>query len=259
MQGRAAVVLKGGSVMQAILYIGHGSRVKEAVDQAVNFIEQSIESVSAPIQEICFLELAKPTIQEGIKRCVQRGATRIAIVPVLLLNAMHAKKDIPIEIDKARRHFPEIRFDYGRPFGVHPKIIDSLIDRIYNRKITINKDAMVLLVGRGSSDPYVKRDLEQIANLLHQKHPFQRVETCYLAAAEPSFEQALDRAQELGHKQVFILPYLLFTGILMKSMERKVRDLTPPNQQFVLCRYLGYHPNLQDVLLERVSGTISCE
>lgn len=90
--------------MQAILYIAHGSRVKEGVEQAVNFLQGVQQEVTVPIQEICFLELATPTIAEGIASCIRKGATAIAVMPILLLAAQHAKHDIPKEMAKAQNY-----------------------------------------------------------------------------------------------------------------------------------------------------------
>lgn len=89
--------------MQAILYVAHGSRVKAGVEQAKIFLKSVQQEIEIPIQEICFLELATPTIADGIASCINRGATAIAIVPILLLAAQHAKHDIPSEIDKAKK------------------------------------------------------------------------------------------------------------------------------------------------------------
>ncbi|MGM2836781.1 CbiX/SirB N-terminal domain-containing protein, partial [Bacillus cereus group sp. Bce025] len=56
--------------MKAILYICHGSRLKAAKEEAVAFITSCMNRVEASIQEICFLELASPTIDEGFRTCV---------------------------------------------------------------------------------------------------------------------------------------------------------------------------------------------
>jgi sirohydrochlorin ferrochelatase len=243
-------------MMQAVLYVGHGSRVDEACEQAVSFIEKCMNTISAPIQEIGFLELASPTIDDGIRRCVERGATRIAVLPLLLLTAGHAKKDIPLELEKIKEQYPDITIDYGRPLGVHEEIVDILIERIREKQETIGGDTRVLLVGRGSSDPDTTRDLGHIARLLSRKHPFQSVQTAYLTSAKPSFEEGLEQAQVAGNQQVFVLPYLLFTGILMKSMRKKIDEINTADQQFTLCEYLGYHPNLSKVVKARVEELI---
>ncbi|MCM3109505.1 sirohydrochlorin chelatase [Lederbergia lenta] len=239
--------------MQAVLYIGHGSRVKAGVREAIHFIEKAKAHIDVSIQEVCFLELAEPNIMEGITQCVERGATQIAIIPILLLTAGHAKEDIPIEIEKAKMKYPQIRFTYGETFGIHPKLIDSLYDRILEQNVEISSNAMILLVGRGSSDPVVKQDLSQIANCLKETYHFQKVDICFLYGAKPHFDEALIKLQKAKHKQVFIIPYLLFSGLLMNGIEKKISQIKGENQQLILCETLGYHPNFQTVLLERVN------
>lgn len=241
--------------MQAVLYVCHGSRVKEACEQARFFVTQCMEKVDAPIQEVCFLELAEPSIAEGFAACVEKGATHIAVVPVLLLTAAHAKEDIPQELQAVQREYPHIAVTYGQPFGVHEQIIPILLERIKQERI--GEDAMVLLVGRGSSDPDVKRDMRQIADLLQAFYPFQKVDICFLAAVDPNFEEGLAKSLTYGYKQVFVVPYLLFTGILMKGMERTIRRFG--REELILCSYLGYHPNLQNVLAERAAEAIKGE
>lgn len=239
--------------MQAVLYIGHGSRVKAGVEEAIWFIERSKPFIDVPIQEICFLELAAPSISEGIAKCVDRGATKIAIVPILLLTAHHAKKDIPLEIEAGKIQFPDVEFTYGKTFGIHPKIIDSLYDRILEQELAIGEKASVLLVGRGSSDQAVKRDLTQIAQLFSEKYSIQQVDVCFLYGSKPSFDEALLHLQHTNVKQVFIIPYLLFSGILMNDIERKMVDQSAEDQKYILCENLGYHKSIQEVLVERVN------
>jgi sirohydrochlorin ferrochelatase len=236
--------------MQAVLYIGHGSRIKKAADEAKQFIEKAIMDVSVPIQEICFLELSEPTIMEGVQKCVDKGATRIAVIPFLLLTAGHAKDDIPNELAKVKKSFPSVIFEYGSPLGVNNKLIDVLEERIKEQEQGI-ENATILLVGRGSSDPEQAKDFETIASRLGQRSFAKEVHICYLAANSPTFEEGLEGLIK-QRKKVFVLPYLLFTGILMKGMEKKIKDLNKRGHDIVLCDYLGYHDNVKEVLIDRV-------
>ena len=175
--------------MEAILYICHGSRVKEASEQAVSFIHQMMKKVDAPIQEIGFLELSEPTIAQSFEHCVKKGVTNIIVIPILLLTAAHAKEDIPKELAKLQSRFPDVKVKIGQPIGVHEKMIDIILERIADTNIPLKDDAIVLLVGRGSSDPDVKRDLAQIGKMLKQRLAIKQVEVCFLTAAEPSLER----------------------------------------------------------------------
>ncbi|QPQ29507.1 sirohydrochlorin chelatase [Lysinibacillus sp. JNUCC 51] len=234
--------------MQAILYIAHGSRVKAGVEQAVNFLKSVQQEIEIPIQEISFLELATPTIAEGIASCINQGATAIAIVPILLLAAQHAKHDIPSEIDKAKKQHPQVRFTYGEPLGVHELLIDTLQTRILEAGCP-TKDASVLVIGRGSSDPAVKRDLDKIATRLRDKYAYEAVDTCYLYGMGPTFEEWLQQQENKGN-QVFIVPYLLFTGVLRQNITKRLQEYE--NKNVILCESLGYDDNVRKVLVERI-------
>lgn len=78
--------------MKAVLYICHGSRLKTAKEEAIQFITSCMSRIEATIQEVCFLELANPSIEDGFRTCVKRGATEIIAIPVFLLAAGHVKK-----------------------------------------------------------------------------------------------------------------------------------------------------------------------
>jgi sirohydrochlorin ferrochelatase len=245
--------------MEAVLYICHGSRVAKASEEARFFIEKCMESLSGQIsyQECCFLELAEPSIEEAFTRCVEKGATKISALPILLLTAGHAKSDIPDELLKMKQKYPHIIIQYGRPIGVHPQMIDIVEERIQDSNVQITNESSILLVGRGASDPDVQQDFSEIAGLLAKKTNLS-VDICYLAACEPSFEEGLNIAQQREGNRVFVVPYLLFTGILMKTMEKKIKTLNKESsKEFILCNYLGYHQILQEVIVSRALEVIN--
>ncbi|WP_409299926.1 sirohydrochlorin chelatase [Peribacillus sp. SCS-155] len=239
--------------MEAVLYVLHGSRVKLACEQAISFIETCMEEIPVAIQEYCFLELADPTIEEAYARCVERGAATIIVIPVLLLTAVHAKEDIPNELARVSKQFPNVEMRYSRPIGVHGNMVEILMERLSETGKLIDKDSMVLLIGRGSSDPDVKRDLTTIAGFLKERAGIGRVDTCYLTAAKPGLEEALEIVKQSKYKKIYVVPYLLFTGILMNTIQKTIRkSLADQDKEFILCQYLGYHPLINSVLRQRV-------
>lgn len=241
--------------MEAVLYILHGSRVKEACNQATSFITKCMEGNKYSIQEYAFLELAEPSIERAFESCVEQGATIINVIPVLLLTAAHAKHDIPEVLDNLCRINPSIIIRYGRPIGVHSKMIEIVSEKIRQSSFHDDNKLLVLLVGRGSSDPDVKQDLGKIAQLIEGKFPGIQVKDCYLTAAKPSFEDGIKLANNSVYKNVLVIPYLLFTGILMNSMKKTMQEKADSKKQFELSQYLGYHPLISDILAERLAET----
>ncbi|MFJ8247641.1 sirohydrochlorin chelatase [Peribacillus asahii] len=244
--------------MKAVLYVCHGSRVQEGCQQAIEFVQKTQQLVSVPIQEISFLELAHPTIEEGFTRCIEQGATEIAVMPVLLLAAGHVKKDIPEELEVLQARHPHVKISFGKPFGVHERIVDILLERIQEKTTVIDENTAILLVGRGSSDADTVRNFEEIIHLFHNKTNFSYVAPCFLAAAKPRFEDLLEETLARDIDSIIVIPYLLFTGLLIKGVEKTI-DMVQSDKNITLCDYLGFHPYLREILADRVNEALQQE
>jgi len=242
--------------MQGVLYVSHGSRVMEATNEAISCIRSAHQQVGTSLWEICFLELTDPTVQQGLKRLVQQGATSITIVPVLLLSAGHYFKDLPHEVDGLKKQYPNVTFRYAKPLGVQDRIVDVLVERVEEVRTKPQSNIDVLLVGRGSRYPETKRDIKTIAQRLKKKLNGAEIEVSYLAAASPTFEEGLSTTLTKQGSQTIVVPYLWFTGKLIGSMEKKINDLREKNEDIVLCDYLNNHPNMVRSLSDRVNEVL---
>jgi len=238
--------------MQAVIYIAHGTRVQEGIDEAISFVERAKKYIPIKLQEICFLELVEPTIEQTIEHCIQKGATEIALVPILLLAANHAKKDIPAIVTSIERKYPHIVFSYGKPFGIHPSLVAQIYERIEEQASVLAPDAEILLIGRGSSDPAVVRDFAEVASRLKLRYGVRHVEIAFLYGNGPKFSSFVEKMLKIPNKQRYIVPYLLFQGLLRKHIEKELEGI-----KFVtVCNSLGYGDRVLDVLLERTREAI---
>jgi sirohydrochlorin cobaltochelatase len=244
--------------MEACLFVGHGSRDPEGNAQLLDFTSRVGQHLSFPIMETCFLELAEPGIPEGIHRCVERGAKRITVVPIMLLFAGHAKVHIPLAIREAARRYPDVTFTYGRPVGVDEAVVSILERRVRSvtdlRTDRSENDTAVLVVGRGSSDAEANSDLFKIARLLWEHLPVRWVETAFVGVTDPGWEEGVERCVRLGAKNVIILPYLLFTGVLIKRMSGRLDDLRDryAGVKLSMTDYLGLDDGLVGVIVNRL-------
>lgn len=237
--------------MQSVLFVSHGSRDPEAVIEAKAFLTAVMEQIDVPLAEISFLELTEPSIEQGIQMLVKQGASKIAVIPVLLLVGGHYWNDIPAFINRSKAEYPNIYFTYGEPLGFQHRIIQVLADRIKERNIQPNTN--VLLVGRGSRNEKTREAVEKVANAL-QEEIGRPIHTCYLAVLNPSFEQMV---QSLSKKsQLIVVPYLWFTGVLTKYIEKKSESLQAENRDIIVCRHLGDHIKMREALKEKVYEAI---
>lgn len=250
---------------QAVLFVGHGSRDPEGNDEVRVFVQEIAAKMPEVRVETCFLEFERPTISQGIATCVASGATHVVVVPIILFSAGHAKLHIPAAIDEAKEQYPHIQFTYGRPIGVHDQILNILMARVSEAGITIGEqdhsDTALLVVGRGSSDPDANSDLFKISRLLWEKQRVKWVETAFIGVTAPLIDEGVERCVRLGAKKVIIVPYFLFTGILIQRMEQLLLDYRTAytDVAFELAGYFGFHPELQDILIERAREALADE
>ncbi|EQB38591.1 MULTISPECIES: sirohydrochlorin chelatase [Virgibacillus] len=243
--------------MQGVLYVSHGSRYATTKSEVNQFIADVKEEIPIHLQEICYLELADPDIHQGINNLVLQGATAIAVIPVLLLRAGHYYQDIPEIINQQKAMYPHVSFSYGQPLGVQNRLTSILAERIKETNRPIDPNAKVFVVGRGSSNPQTKKDMEAIADRLQAFIGVDQVEACYLAACDPSFETMLEKAVAGESAQIIIVPYIWFTGFLTRFMNEKVAELDNHGKEILLCKHLGAHVAMKQALRDRVIEAVS--
>ncbi|MBB3869053.1 sirohydrochlorin chelatase [Parageobacillus toebii NBRC 107807] len=248
--------------MKAVLFVGHGSRDPEGNDQVQQFVEQLKPHIAASLHvETSFLEFGLPTIREGIDRCVDAGAREIIIIPIILLPAGHSKLHIPAEIDEAKKHYPHVAFIYGRPIGIHEQTFSILKTRLQEIGENIESpdpETAVVLLGRGGSDPDANSDLYKISRLFWEQTNYFLVEPAFMGVTTPSLEDGVERCVKLGARKVVVLPYFLFTGVLIKRLGEKVKQFRfqYPQVDFALAGYFGFHPKLKTIVLDRLEEAL---
>lgn len=238
--------------MDAILYVCHGSRIKSAVQSAIHFVKKVQKQIDCPIQEISFIELAKPTISQGLTNCLNKGAKSVTVLPVLLLSANHAKVDIPDEIKAFQLTNPSLKINLANPIGVHENMIELVRKRMKEKVNDLTKPAKIVLVGRGSSDPLTRNDFNSIVRLLEQNLN-QTILPAFMAVSKPSIHEIWDSLLSNNNDQVIIVPYLFFSGTLMNEIKNKLENLPPTIQNiWILCDTLGYDDLITSIFQERI-------
>lgn len=242
---------------RALLLIGHGSRVAEGNDQFVAMVERVRAAAGGRMVEHCFIELAEPDIPTGIANCVARGAREVVVLPINLFAAGHAKVEIPGYLAAAQEQYPEVTFRYGRVFGIDPVLIRVLRERFAQVEAEHGPfdrcHTGVVVIGRGSSDADANSDVVKLARIFMEQEGLCLVETGFSGVAYPDVTTAIRRVVRLGARRVVVMPYLLFTGVLMQRIEGWVAQAQAefPGVPMHLGRYLGEHPDLVGVILAR--------
>lgn len=115
--------------MDAILLLGHGSRLTEANKTLKHMAHMVKEMGDIPFVEIAFLQFGRPDFFEGVSVCVSKGAKKIIIHPYFLYRGRHFEEDITEMIGEARGKYTDIEFVLTEPLGIHENIARVVLQR----------------------------------------------------------------------------------------------------------------------------------
>lgn len=201
-----------------VVVAGHGSQNPVAI---LEFQEQMrlFSALQEGIVEHGFLEFETPGIGEAIDRAITCGANMLVVLPAMLTSAHHVKIDIPNIIRIAKQKHPLISIRYGRHLDLHPKIIELSKNRIQQSLSECSflspRQSTLMVVGRGTSDSSGNGDVITLTRLLGEAFGFGEARYAYTSVAKPLFKDALE---DVRQTTLLILPYLLFSGMLVHKI-----------------------------------------
>ncbi len=249
--------------------MAHGSRDVEGAEEFLTFVSRLSSRLALPVYP-GFLELSDPPIVSAIDKAVQAGARIIVAVPWLLLAAGHVKNDLPAAIQWARRRYPQVIIRYGTPINVQPELLSVLGDRL----AAVDPDngvgspeTAVLLVQRGSSDPEANAEVHRAARLLWEGRNYGTIEVAFSGITRPSVSEGLQRCLALGARRALVVPYFLYTGVLVKRISTIVAEIAATHRacEFRVAQHLGQDSRL-DLLAQHMieqtrngKATMSCD
>jgi sirohydrochlorin cobalto/nickelchelatase len=121
-----------------VLVLGHGSKLtynKHTVEAVATMLA---ERMTEAIIKTAYLNMDRPTVEEGIESFAETGVTTLYVLPLFLAHGTHTLKDIPEILRlsdgqrRTTRSFGDRKVDivYAEPLGVDPCIADLAHKRL---------------------------------------------------------------------------------------------------------------------------------
>ena len=257
---------------RGIMLCGHGSRDPGAVREFANLAQTLSTRVGDEPLAYGYLEFATPVIRDGLDRLRDQGATNIRAVPGMLFAAGHAKNDIPSVLNRYQAENEGVSVRYGRELGIDTRMVRAAGERVAEALAAANTgipvhETVLVLVGRGASDPDANSNVAKVMRLLWEGMGFAWAEVAYSGVTFPLVEPALEHVAKLGYRQVVVFPYFLFTGILVRRIYDQTDSVAArhPEINFIKAPYLNDHPLVVDTMLSRLAeiddgtGNMNCQ
>lgn len=258
----AEVSVKGSDERLGVLICGHGSRNRLAVDEFAQMVEALRPHLSPMPVEHGYLEFARPILRDGLESLREQGVSRILAIPAMLFAAGHAKNDIPSVLNTytAETGLP---IEYGRELGVDRLMVAAAGARVREALETASEsvpltETMLVVVGRGSSDPDANSNVAKVTRMLVEGFGFGWGETVYSGVTFPLVEPGLRQVVRLGFRRVVVAPYFLFSGVLVSRIRQHTALVAAdnPEVEFLSAGYLGDHPLVVETFRERVDEVL---
>ncbi|MCA1686301.1 MAG: sirohydrochlorin chelatase, partial [Planctomycetia bacterium] len=246
----------------ALLIAAHGSRDGSGVGEFRAFADDWQRLRPDRTQAAGFLEFARPTIGEAVDSLVDRGASRVTVVPAMLMAAGHVKNDVPGEVQEARARHPGVVFRMARPLDIHPALLDLCRVRYQEALAGLldvpPSETLLLLVGRGTSDPDANANVARVSRFLWESYGVAWANVAYSGLASPGVDESLTVCRKLGFRRVVVQPYFLFDGVLVKRIGEAARRHAEadPGTEIVVVSHLKSHPLLLRAFEDRAHEAI---
>lgn len=246
----------------ALLIAAHGSRDSAGVDEFWAFADAWQRRRPDRLQASGFLEFERPTIGEAFDQLVDRGAKRVVIVPAMLMAAGHVKNDVPSEIHEARTRHPGVSIQMAKPLDLHPALFDlgrvRYLEAIEGRRPVPPERTLLLLVGRGTTDPDANANIARVSRFLWEAYGVGWACVAYSGIASPNVDDALTVCRRLGFDRIVVQPYFLFDGVLVKRIQEAAarHAEADPDVEIVTTAHFRSHPLLIDAFEDRAHEAI---
>lgn len=113
-----------------LLIVAHGSR-RQASNDEVRALAGRLRSLNSPdIDDIhtAFLELAEPSIADGLAHCLSHGAEEIVVFPYFLAAGTHVAADIPEQVEAFRARHPQIKVTLTPHLGASSNLPQAIME-----------------------------------------------------------------------------------------------------------------------------------
>jgi len=94
---------------KSLVIVAHGSRRSESNEELMLIAKKLAALTDSGFSNVGygFLELAEPSIPDAIIECINTGTESVTILPYFLSAGRHVTIDIPNEVSKVQKQYPE--------------------------------------------------------------------------------------------------------------------------------------------------------
>lgn len=232
--------------MTALVLTAHGSADPRSAANARAVADRVAWMRPGLDVRLAFLEHSSPSLMDVLTSV--HGP--MAITPLLLANAYHARVDLPRQIAGCGPRFEVRQADV---LGEDDRLVSVLRQRVAELGVSrFDEELGVLLVAIGTSDLAVNARTARVAPKLLTGTCWAGATTAFATREARSLTDGLGRLRRQGARRVVIAPWFLAPGRVPDRVQRFADDAG-----IAMAAPLGAHPLVAETVLDRFDQAIS--
>jgi sirohydrochlorin cobaltochelatase len=118
--------------LDAVILFSHGSILCGSGVALLEHAARLRDSCGIEIVEVGYLNYSDPPFAAAVKTCIERGATRIFVLPYFLVPGKFVTSDLPRAIDEVKSRHKCVEFVVAEAIGYDEALADAIMDSAAN-------------------------------------------------------------------------------------------------------------------------------
>lgn len=111
-----------------------------------------------------------------------------------------------------------------------------------------------MIVDRGSREPDVRQELQEICSLAKRLAGYDYADYCFLEVLPPFIAEGISRCMSSDAGFITVMPYFLYPGMKLKdTVKQSARICRDKRLKLVITKPLSYHPMMAQLIVDRIN------
>jgi len=201
--------------MTPLVAVAHGSRDPRSA-RAVAAVLDTLRAEHPGVDiRLAFLDLNTPSVGQVLDAIAADGHRQVAVIPLLLGSAFHARVDLPALLREARFRHPSLEVLCSRILGDDDLLVDAARELITDTGVSVDDPSVGIAVcAVGSRRPEANRTTGLLVPRIVAGTAWTKASACFATPANPSVTSALGSLSHSGARTLVLAPWILAPGLL---------------------------------------------
>ena len=240
--------------MIPLVAVAHGSRDPRSAATVAGLLDVVRDRAPGLDVRGAFLDLSTPRLIDVLAGLYGEGHRRVAVSPLLLGRAFHARVDLPALLASASAELPGLSVSVADVLGPSGLLEAAALRRLADVGVSPgDPDVGVVLAAIGSSHASANARVHEVARRWGRVHGWSGVSAAFASVASPDVRAAVAGLRARGARRIAVASWFLAPGLLPDRVAAEATSVAPDAR---IAPPMGNAVEVADLVLERYSAAV---